>query len=84
MAAIYHAINWDFVNERFAKLTAYTARKEQLMKRIVLFAVCLTALAVAVLAQGEGDYQKRMKTVCRHIRKLAQESRRQERTVPIR
>jgi hypothetical protein len=33
------------------------------MKRIPLFMACLTALAVAILAQGEGDYQKWMKTV---------------------
>lgn len=33
------------------------------MKRILLFTAGLTALAVAVLAQGEADYQTWMKTV---------------------
>ena len=33
------------------------------MKRTLLFTTCLTALAIAVLAQSEADYQARMKTV---------------------
>jgi hypothetical protein len=33
------------------------------MKHILLSTICLTALAVAVLAQDEADYQKWMKTV---------------------
>ena len=33
------------------------------MKRILLFAVCLAAIAVTTFAQDEADYQKWMKTV---------------------
>ena len=41
----------------------YTKTKEQFMKRILLFAVCLAAIAVTTFAQDEADYQKWMKTV---------------------
>jgi len=42
---------------------AHTTRKEQFMKRILLFTAGLTVLAVGVFGQGEADYQNWMKTV---------------------